>query len=101
MTVKYGDKYYNLQKHVKEEVDRFVSEGLVPGSFVKSIIMNDLLGACVNDNSLTRRGLYDTVMYLHENSPEKCRGSEGKFWNWIEGGGLGRPYERKDSENNG
>jgi len=93
MTVKYGDKYYNLQEHIKKEIDRFVEDGIIPGSFVKSVIMNDLFGSCVNDNSFTRRGLYDTAMYLHENSPVECRGSEGKFYNWVEGGGLGRPYK--------
>jgi len=93
MTVKHGDKYYNLQEHIKKEIDRFVEDGIIPGSFVKSVIMNDLFGSCVNDNSFTRRGLYDTAMYLHENSPVECRGSEGKFYNWVEGGGLGRPYK--------
>ena len=83
----------SVQEHIKKEINRFVEEGVVPGSFVKSIITNDLFSACVSDSSFTRRGLYDTVIYLHENSPNKCRGSEGNFWNWIEGGGLGRPYE--------
>lgn len=93
-----SNEYFNLQEHVKREIDRFVEEGVIPGSFVKSVIINDLFGACVNDNSFTRRGLYDTVMYLHKNSPEKCWGSEGNFWNWIEGGGLGRPYDGSHTE---
>lgn len=91
----------SIQEHIKKEIDRFVEEGVAPGLFIKSVIINDLFGACVNDvteGPRTRRGLYDTIMYLHENSPKKCRGSEGNFWNWIEGGGLGRPYEKNTDE---
>lgn len=62
----------------------YINKGIVPGSFLKAVICNDLREAvgCADDENLENLPAF--VMYFYNEAPGSCWGSKEKMYAWAE-----------------
>lgn len=81
-----------LPEHMRHGMALYIAFGIEPGSFLRSILVNDLKGACMRADMVNRYAIFDYVSYLYNSAPMPCWGSEEKVDAWTERGGLrGKP----------
>ena len=76
------DYYLDAPVHILDSINRFVEHGLEPGSFVKAVLSNDLVGAFNAADTASLRGLQDILRYCRWKIPGTCWGSPEKVKNW-------------------
>ncbi len=74
--------------HTKAEIDRYVKDRIITGSFLHAVLSNDLFGAVIKADDFNRIALPDIVSYIHNNAPMGCYGSAQVVEDWIEGKDL-------------
>jgi len=62
----------------------YIEHHVVPGSFLSSVLKNDLRGAIENADDENLQNLPAYVGFLYNQAPNGCWGSEKIFGNWIE-----------------
>jgi hypothetical protein len=77
-----NNEYLDAPVYILDSINRFVEHGLEPGSFVKAILSNDLVGALNRADTASLRGLQDILGYCQMNIPATCWGSSAKVKNW-------------------
>lgn len=68
----------NVPQHTLEALNRYVEHGLEPGSFLMSVLCNDLFGAVSRADTTNLLFLKDICMYVHWEIPANCWGNENK-----------------------
>lgn len=66
-----------------ETLERWVSHGYEPGSFVTAVLKNDLYGACRNADQENAAALYEIVCWLVNKAPMGCWGSAANVSEWA------------------
>jgi hypothetical protein len=74
--------------HMQAGMVRYVAFGIVPGSFLRAVLSNDLLEAGRMADDDNRRRLFDYVMFLINYAPTDCYGSRQAMQAWQERGGM-------------
>ena len=72
-----------LPDHMVGGLFLYVEKGIPPGSFLTSIVENDLSGACQNADDTNKRYLYAYVYWLHNEAPAGCWGSRDIVARWL------------------
>lgn len=67
---------------------RYLFEGVPPGHFLTAVIENDLREAVARADEENRTLLYEYVLFLYNDCPSGCWGSQAKVTDWLERGGL-------------
>lgn len=67
-----------VPQHTLEALDRYVEHGLEPGSFLMSVLCNDLFGAVYRADSTNLEHLRDICIHIHWEIPSDCWGNENK-----------------------
>ena len=81
-----------VPKHIREGLDRHISRGEVTGGFLTALLENNLSAAILQADDINARRLRDIVLFLENEAPEGCWGSEAQVEAWRKRGGLaGRP----------
>jgi hypothetical protein len=71
--------------HLYPGIRRYIDNHIEPGSFLRSVLENDLRGACARAADVGMRwALYEVVTYLDIYAPEECWGSAKKVELWLE-----------------
>ncbi len=83
---------------VKNDLIRYVETGTPTGGFLQAVLSNDLFDAVGKADLENRMHLTEIVQYIYNKLPKDCHGSQDKYWNWIEGGGLGGPLNQETKE---
>lgn len=65
-------------------VQRYIENRIDPGSFLASIICNDLTTACGKADSTNQQYLVEWVKWFYNEAPNNCWGSREKYIAWIE-----------------
>ena len=68
---------------------RYIENGIEPGSFLSSLLCNDLRRTFEAADDVNSHRVRDYVQFLYSYAPAGCWGSEEKYVAWIERGGLG------------
>ena len=76
-------EYSNIPKHMQESMIRYVEDKIAPGSFLSSVIRNDLFGAVNNADSENIGLIKVYVRWFYNIAPYGCFGSLDKMKNWI------------------
>lgn len=73
---------YMIPDYTRDALDRWAQCGLMPGGFVRSVLCNDLSGACMRADMSNRSMLFEIVQYVYNELPSDCWGSEEKVDAW-------------------
>ena len=82
MTLDFTD--YRVPVHTQSALTRYVDQGLYPGSFLESVLCNDLIGAVIKADGYNRDALVEIVRFVINELPETAWGSAEDMAAWIE-----------------
>lgn len=77
-----------IPEHCRENMRLYLTEGIMPGSFLTAVLENDLVGAFGKADSINMGRMRDYAKFLHNYAPQECFGSPSKVIAWSERGGL-------------
>ena len=87
----YQDANWGLiPEHMRSGVQRYIEFGIKPGSFLTSMIENDLRGAVENADAENAHALRGYVQFFYSYGPAECWGSPEKMKKWVVQGGLNK-----------
>ena len=78
----------------------YLERGVEPGSFLSSVLKNDLEGACMFADENNKLNIFNWVQWLHCNLNHSMWGSPEIFYQWLQQGGLAGYYNHKKDSNN-
>ena len=67
--------YETLPKGLQGGMQRYLEQGLAPGSFLTAVLENNLFDAVMRADSTNLSFLPDIVKWLHWEVPMECNGS--------------------------
>ena len=90
MTQGSGEKvdWSKVPEHIRGGLDRYITDGIPPGSFVTAVLKNDLARAIRFGDDDCQRALADIYRFLYWNAPAFCFGDTESFDKWIRHQGL-------------
>lgn len=77
-----------LPVNLRGGAERWINNGIIPGSFLRAVIENDLKGAFGRADENSRNNLFHIVAFFYNNAPSECWGSVDKVKEWAKTGGL-------------
>ena len=77
-----------VPSHNHDGIIRYIVFGINPGSFMTSVLMNDLRGAVSNADGFNSLMLPEIVKWLYSYAPYGCWGSIEAVENWNNKRGL-------------
>ena len=75
--------YHNVPEHTRESLENYFFYGYQPGSFVYSLLINDLIGACVSCDHINREAIVDIVKWLLHKAPVGSWGNRDIVQKWA------------------
>lgn len=88
----------DIPEHMHDGIALYLSDGIEPGSFLLSVLMNDLSGACSRADDINRDRLFDYVSFLWNEAPSAAWGSRDKVIEWTKEKVAQRNAERAETE---
>lgn len=84
-------KFDGIPEHLQPGLERFVLQGIRPGSFLCAVLSNDLAGAVMRASDHTALAALQALgAWLYNEAPASCWGSTAAVDAWIERGGSER-----------
>jgi len=80
--------YSRLPEHIRGGVQRYIDHGVPVGSFLETVLCNDLKGAFMWADEINRERLFDIVSFFYNEAPSQCWGSADKVKVWMGHNGL-------------
>jgi hypothetical protein len=69
--------------HLIPGLNRYFTDHIETGSFLRAVLENDLRGACARADVVTRWALFQVVTYIELMAPKECWGSPEKVKAWL------------------
>lgn len=76
--------YSILPEHMRGGAQRWIENGIYPGSFMLAVIENNLVEAFGRADSINQNRLQDIVSFFYNEAPAGCWGSPEKAKLWHE-----------------
>jgi hypothetical protein len=78
----FGEGVKMIPRDIKQQIDNYIDEGIVPGDFLQAVLVNDLRSSIIAADDINRYALYDIVVYLENFVPVVSWGSldQVRFW---------------------
>lgn len=73
----------SIDIYVLEALERYVKDGIEPGSFTRAVLENDLRKAIKTAHVLNRQTIPDIIEWLDDNAPASCWGSAFRVEKWM------------------
>lgn len=80
--------YSNIPALTMGSINRYVNEGLSPGSFVTAVLCNDLFNAVGTADEENLVVLPEIVRYVYNELPSSAWGNLNKMNAWMKKGGV-------------
>lgn len=77
-----------IPEHMRGAMKRYLEDGIPPGSFLQAVLCNDLKGAVSRADQINIQYLKEWAQFMMWELPAACQGSEERYRNWINMGGL-------------
>ncbi|MFH1624518.1 MAG: hypothetical protein ABID54_05105 [Pseudomonadota bacterium] len=79
--------------NVRNEVQLYIEQGILPETFLQAIIRNDLLESSIlMPSGIDAYDIFNIVNFFYNEAPFICWGSDKRMKEWVKKGGLlGRP----------
>ena len=81
----YKFREFYIPPRMMEGLQRYINSHIKPGSFLLSVLCNDLAEAVMNADDENLGNIPAYVSYLYNKTPRTCWGSEEKVANWLSG----------------
>lgn len=75
--------YSILPPHIQDGFRVYIERHVLPGSFVRACLENNLRDAFGKADEINRERLCDIVQFLYNEAPNDCWGSREKVQVWI------------------
>jgi len=72
-----------VPQHTLEGLNRYVTEGIPPGSFLTAVLSNDLKNAFGQADDMNIANMFAIVKHCYSNIPAACWGSPEDVEAWI------------------
>lgn len=76
-------KYWILPEHMREGMQRYIEDGIVPGDFLRLILCNDFVRAAACADNINKHYLLDYAHFIYWEIPSLAWGSEAKVQAWA------------------
>jgi len=73
-----------IPDRIKEAVNRYYNDGILPGSFLQAVLTNDLFGAVRHADPYSYAALREIISYVYNELPSKCHGSRKNVLAWSD-----------------
>jgi len=73
-----------ILENIKDAIDRYVKDGLKPGSFTKAVLENNLMEAFRTADLDSRENLFEICEYVYNHIPSDCHGSPEIVQAWMD-----------------
>ena len=83
-----------IPEHTKQALDRYVNQGIPPGSFLIEVLCNNLSGAFGRADDKNIANMFAIVKYVHNDVPAIAWGSPERIESWI------NRFKSKENEEN-
>ncbi len=77
-------KYELLPEGIRGGMQRYLEQGIEPGSFLSAVLQNDLKHALAYADINNRQNLFEIVSWLWSYAPSEAWGSPRRFEAWID-----------------
>ena len=91
----YRGKHYEISDRMGDSIIMYIENGVLPGSFLRAIICNDLKGAFMEADDENYANLPAFIMYFYWEVPGSICGSHKKMLKWEQANIDKREQERK------
>jgi len=75
--------YRKIPKRTIQALDRWVNQGILPGSFLRAVLSNDLYETVLRADKENLEALPHIVVYVYTILPTESRGSHQALIDWI------------------
>lgn len=72
-----------VPEHTQHAIENYIIHGLMPGSFLESVIVNDLFGSFSRADEKNRVHLHYIVRWFMDKAPMDSFGSIENMRNWL------------------
>ena len=79
----YEFRGYTIPDYMMGGIERYISQGIVPGQFLTAIITNDLKGAVDHADAANLASIPAYVGFFYNKAPIGCWGSQENMDNWV------------------
>lgn len=76
--------YSGLPQHMQEGMQLYIEHKIAPGSFLTSVLCNDLRGAAIRADEVNKHLLFEYIDWLARHAPSLCWGSPARVKAWLE-----------------
>lgn len=83
--------YHSLPEHMRDGMRLYIEHGVQPGSFLRAVLSNDLMGALGRADDVNINALPAYGRFLYNEAPSLCWGSPDVVSAWIVRGGMSAP----------
>jgi hypothetical protein len=84
--------YSILPDHMQEGMRLYIEKGIQPGSFLTSVLENDLVRSFETADYINQHRMLDFVIFLVNQAPHNCWGSPKRVQYWLDEKGK-MPHE--------
>ena len=74
--------YTLLPGHIRGGAQRWIENGIQPGSFLTAVIRNDLTDSFAQADDINVYRMFDIVKFFYNEAPESCWGSRERMIAW-------------------
>jgi hypothetical protein len=80
----YAYREFYIPERMMGGIERYINQGIKPGSFLTAVICNDLKGAVMRADDENLPNLVAFVAYFYNEAPAPCWGSPEAMKAWME-----------------
>ena len=92
VTESYKFRNWYIPERMMPAIDRYITQGISPGTFLTAVICNNLHDALSRADDENLQNLPAFVAYFYNNAPAPCWGSPAKMKKWITDRKLSTPH---------
>lgn len=78
------DKYYPISDYIYGALERYLNNGIMPGSFMTAVLENNLMEAFGRADSFNTENMKNIVGYVYNHIPGNAWGSKERVNEWLE-----------------
>lgn len=80
--MKYYHNYSTIPEHIHQGFEYYLIHGIKPGSFLSSVIANDLIRSVQCADSINLTQLHNIALWVFDNMPQHSYGSYESLDRW-------------------
>lgn len=80
--------YERIPSKMHRPAKRYVEEGVIPGDFLQAVLRDSLTESYGRSDKENKEAMEDYVMWLYNDIPGSCWGSQEAIGVWHSKGGL-------------